>query len=331
MILDLPRFIHGEQPYWEELGAALDRLESAPDTRLSLEEMLRLQYLYQRSSSALTRLSDFAGEMEVRQYLEALVARAYAEFHPSSARLGRFRPVHWFVATFPQTFRRQFRAFALALALTIGGVVFGAGALAFDHEAKSVLMPFSQLNEDPSQRVKHEESEKVNRVEGHKSTFAAQLMTHNIGVSLFTFALGVTWGVGSIILLFYNGVTLGAVAFDYIGAGQTQFLLGWLLPHGVIEIPAILVAGQGAFVLASALIGFGDSQRRNERLRAATPDMLTLAGGASVMLVWAGIIEAFFSQYHAPVLPYSIKIAFGLVEFGALCVFLNRAGRSQAE
>lgn len=330
MILDLPRFINAERTYWNELRIMLDRLENSPETRLTLEEMSRLQYLYQRSSSALTRLSDFAGEMEVREYLESLVARAYAEFHPSSPRLGRFRPIHWFIATFPQTFRKQFPAFALALALTMGGTAFGVAALAFDRDAKSVLMPFSRLNEDPNQRVKREESEKGNRITGHQSTFAAQLMTHNIGVSLFTFALGVTWGVGSIILLFYNGVTLGAVSFDYIGAGQTQFLCGWLLPHGAIEIPAILVAGQAAFVLASALIGFRNSQSRGERLRASTPDMLTLAGGASVMLVWAGIVEAFFSQYHAPVLPYSIKIAFGLVELAALCVFLARAGRSES-
>jgi hypothetical protein len=56
--------------------------------------------------------------------------------------------------------------------------------------------------------------------------------------------------------------------------------------------------------------------------------MLTLAGGAAVMLVWAGIIESFFSQYHAPVLPYSLKITFGLVEFAALCFFLAIAGRT---
>ncbi len=328
MILDLPRFIQTERKYWDELRAFLDRLEASPGMTLTLDEMARLQYLYQRSSAALARLSGFAGEMAVREYLEALVARAYAEFHPSSPRLGRFRPFHWFAFTFPRTFRKHFPAFALSLALTIGGTTFGAAALSFDHDAKTVLMPFSQLDEDPAQRVKREESTKADHMEGNKGRFAAQLMTHNIQVSLFTFALGVTWGVGSIFMLFYNGVTLGAVAADYIGAGQTQFLFGWLLPHGVIEIPAILVAGQAAFVLASALIGFRDSKRRSERLRNSADDMLTLAGGAAVMLVWAGIIESFFSQYHAPVLPYSLKIGFGLIEFAALCFFLARAGRS---
>ena len=53
-------------------------------------------------------------------------------------------------------------------------------------------------------------------------------------------------------MLFYNGVILGAVAVDYVRAGETKFLLGWLMPHGVIEIPAILIAGQAGFMLALA-------------------------------------------------------------------------------
>ena len=68
-------------------------------------------------------------------------------------------------------------------------------------------------------------------------------MTHNIKVSILTFAMGMTYGLGTIILLFYNGVILGAVAFDYILAGESIFLVGWLLPHGSIEIPAIFNPG----------------------------------------------------------------------------------------
>ena len=76
-------------------------------------------------------------------------------------------------------------------------------------------------------------------------------------VQVLVLAMGMTWGIGTILLIFYNGVILGAVAIDYILAGQTKFLMGWLMPHGVIEIPAVLIAGQAGFVLARALIGWG--------------------------------------------------------------------------
>jgi uncharacterized membrane protein SpoIIM required for sporulation len=328
LILDLPRFLATERPYWQELDQVLNKLDDDPFRRLSLEEITRLQYLYQRSTSALARLNTFSAEPQTREYLESLVARAYAACHPNRETLGRFKPGHWLLRTFPQTFRRHVTAFFFALALTLAGIAFGWAALRLDPNAKAVLMPFPALVQSPAQRVKQEESQRRDRLAGHKGTFAAQLMTHNIQVALFTFALGATWGVGSAILLFYNGVTVGAVAADYTHAGFTQFLLGWLMPHGVIEIPSILVAGQAAFVLAGALIGFGASSRRRKQLRAARSDLLTLAAGAALMLVWAGIVESFFSQYHYPVLPYSVKIAFGFVELAALTVYLSFAGRA---
>ena len=152
-------------------------------------------------------------------------------------------------------------------------------------------------------------------------------MTHNTKVAIFTLALGMTWGIGTLIMLFYNGVILGAVAVDYVMAGESTFLLGWLLPHGAIEIPAILLAGQAGIVLAGALIGWGKPIAFRMRLRKISNDLVTLICGVALMLIWAGIIEAFFSQYHEPVLPYAFKIAFGCVELLILALFLGRAGR----
>jgi hypothetical protein len=47
------------------------------------------------------------------------------------------------------------------------------------------------------------------------------------------------------------------------------------------------------------------------------------------MLIWAGIIEAFFSQYHEPVIPYGAKIGFGALEFALLVLFLAMSGRKE--
>ena len=125
---------------------------------------------------------------------------------------------------------------------------------------------------------------------------------------------------------------LGAVCLDYMLDGQTVFLFGWLLPHGSFEIPAILIGGQAGFVLARALIGWGTRDGIRSRLRAIVPDLATLIGGVALMLVWAGIIEAFFSQYHAPVLPYWLKITFGAIELTLLTAFLLRGGiKSESE
>lgn len=329
MILDVARFTDAERPYWQELDATLRRLDGDAGATLSLTEAERFHYLYQRASAGLSRLSTFSANPELREYLESLVARAYAEIHETRERRGAGSFKNWFLSTFPRTFRRHIRAFQLSLAITLAGVAFGAAALHFDPASKAVMMPFPALRGNPAERVAHEEKAKGDEMRGHKGAFASALMTHNIEVSLLAFALGITWGLGTLAILFYNGIGLGAVAADYIQAGQSKFLFGWLMPHGAIEIPAIVLAGQAGFMLAGALIGWGDRTSRRERMAAISKDLLTMLGGVAILLVWAGIVESFFSQYHEPVLPYAVKIAFGSVEMLALSFFLTRAGASE--
>ena len=326
MIVHLERFLATEKPLWEELETELKRFDDDPFRKLGVHGAARFYFLYQRAASDLARLGELAGRPEIRAHLEHLVRRAYAEAHGQTQR-GRFSPREFLFSTFPVAFRRHIGAFLLASAITVSGVLFGAGAMLWDRDAKPVLMPFEQLMETPAQRVHREETAKTDRIGAMKSTFAAELITHNIKVSFFTLALGTTWGIGSIVTLFYNGVTLGAVAADYVAGGYAWFLFGWLLPHGVIEIPSILIAGQAGLLLGGALIGWGDATPRRERVRAIGGDLLALAGGLAVMLVWAGIVEAFLSQYHQPAVPYAAKIGFGIAELLLLTGWLTRAGR----
>jgi uncharacterized membrane protein SpoIIM required for sporulation len=326
MIIDLERFIAAERLYWDEFERMLDRLDSSPNRRMGFEELQRFHLLYERTSAALAKMVTFSSEPQTRAYLEHLVARGYSELHETRERHQRFQLSVWLFQILPQTFRRHIKAFYMSVAITMVGVMFGGFAIALDPESKPVLMPFPHLQQDPAKRVAEEEAAQGDRLAGAKGSFSTMLMTHNIKVSIFTLALGMTCGLGTILMLFYNGIMLGAVAVDYVRAGQTKFLLGWLLPHGVIEIPAILIAGQGGLMLAFALIGWGKRLPLADRLRAISGDLLTLVFGVAVFLVWAGFIEAFLSQYHEPVIPYAVKIAFGIVELLVLILYLSKSG-----
>lgn len=331
MIIDLSQFIANEKPYWDELERVLERLEKKREQTLSLEELKRFHYLYQRAAADLAKIMTFSAEPNMRRYLELIVSRAYGEIYESRDAPSKLAPLKWFGRTFPQTFRKHINKFGLALITMLIGCILGGLLLAMDPSTREFLLPFSHLHDGPSERVAREESASEDRLAGSKTNFSSYLMTHNTRVSIFTLSMGITYGVGTMILLFYNGVILGAVFWDYIAAGQTTFLLGWLLPHGVVEIPAILVAGQAGLVLASALIGWGQPLTLRMRFRAIGNDLLTLIGGCAIMLVWAGIIEAFFSQYHEPVIPYMVKIAFGVTELMLLTWFFSRAGQSKPD
>jgi len=329
MIIDLQRFIEQEKAHWAGLEQIIDRLDNDPGQGLSLEEAKRLHYLYQRTSADLAKVATFASDPETHRYLESIVAKAYGEIHETRGREPGIHPLRWLFLTFPRTFRRHIKAFWLALLVTLLGFSFGGAAVSFDPQAKEILIPFSHLQQDPTERVAREEKSDEDRLRGIKISGASWYMTHNTQVGILTMALGISWGIGTLVLLFYNGVLLGAVALDYIRAQETTFMLAWLSPHGVIEIPAILLAGQAGLVLAGALIGWESRIPLQVRLRESSKDIVTLSFGVALMLGWAGVVESFISQYHAPILPYSLKLSFSLFELSMLALFLARSGAKE--
>ncbi len=328
MIVDLQAFANRGQPSWDELDALLERLAEQPE-RLDLADAARLHELYERACADLLALGESYAGSDLHSNLETLVGRAYGEIHAGRRVKLRWTPGNWFLRSFPRTFRRHIRLFALASLITLGGGLLGGVGVLVDPVAKQAVLPFHGVPDDPVQRVRHEERHSLKEQE-RRSEFSAALMANNIRVSVNALALGVTCGVGTGIVLFYNGVILGAVCADYVAAGQSRFLVAWLLPHGAIEIPCILIAGQSGLLLGLALLG----RRRREplavRLRAVRADLVTLVGGGALLLVWAAIVESFLSQYHAPSL-YGAKIAFGALQAFLLAMLLWRGGAASGE
>lgn len=327
MILDVEKFIRKRRSEWSEFESMVVMLESGSQVKLDLDQAQRYHYLYERVAADLSKLSAYAVEPQTKSYLESLVARGFGEMHGCARGLPFATALAGLLSAFPAAVRRHARVLALVLVIFGAGAIFGGAALALDPSSKSVLMPFSHLQGDPSERVAEEEVMRGSNMDDGKSGFSAHLMTHNTKVAILTLALGMTFGIGTGIFLFYNGVILGAVITDYILAGETVFLTGWLLPHGSVEIPAILLAGQGGLLLGRTLLFAKDRMSLGERLRSIRTDLVLLISGVAVMLIWAGFIESFFSQYHEPVLPYSVKIGFGALQMIGVFAYFMFMGR----
>ncbi len=327
MIMDLQRFQAQAQPRWNDLDSLLATLESRPDRGIKPAEAERLQQLYAQTASDLNRITHGSVANETRQYLERLVARAYGElYYAPPTRSTFWQPRRWlkiFVA-FPEAFRRQRRYFALSVLITVLGCALGGLAVRFDPTAVDILLPADYLR-NPGDRVHNEEQGKelAPKSAQLEAAFSGHLITHNIQVALLAAALGVTFGIGTALLLFENGVLLGAVAVRYTQQGFGLFVSAWLLPHGVFEIPSILIAGQAGFYLARIML----RRKEDRNVRQSMSEWLMLVAGLALMLVWAGVMEAFFSQHHEPVLPYGFKIAVGVAELVLLTIYLLFTGR----
>lgn len=302
----------------------LASVERSGTRALGIDGARRFSKLYRQVSADLIRARTELVDASIQDYLNDLVARAYQHVYAGTVGSGA-RVWSFFALDFPRLVRSEWRVVALSAALFLAGAVVGAGGMALDPSAAAVLIPEQHQATTPAERVADEE-----RGSGHGSSdaaaFSSFLFTHNIQVSFLVFALGLTFGVGTAALMFYNGVPLGALAFQYHAAGHGLFFWAWILPHGIPEITEIVVAGAAGLILARGLVRPGRRSRRDALVREARTAARLVVGGMPV-LVLAGLIEGTISQLHAPVMPYWAKLVFALAVGVALFGWLARAGR----
>jgi uncharacterized membrane protein SpoIIM required for sporulation len=322
---DVNRFLAERRPEWEALESLLARVESSGLRSLGIEGARQFGKLYRSVSSDLIRARTELVDASVTDYLNDLVARSYAHVHAGSGERGR-QVVRFFLEGFPRLFREEWRAVGLSAGLLFAGAIVGAVAVGIDPDAQGALIPEQHQAWTPEERIQRDTARGPHG--GHEAAqFSSFLFTHNIRVSFLVFALGITFGVGTVGVLFANGVPLGALAMQYHDAGHGLFFWAWILPHGIPELTSIFIAGGAGLLLARGLLLPGRRRRRDalvhEARRAAR-----LVVGAMPILVIAGLIEGTISQIHEPTIPYVAKIAFALLVGTGLYAWLLLAGRT---
>jgi uncharacterized membrane protein SpoIIM required for sporulation len=320
---DVNRFITQRTPSWRALEQLVLDMERRPGSQ-ALDDVRRFAKLYRSASSDLLLARAERVDATLVDYLNALVARAYAVVYATQPRSGRGLWA-FFSATFPALFRKEWKAIALSAALLFAGAAVGAVGIALDPGSRAVLIPEQHQAFSPDERVTRDEGRVASA--GEASVFSAFLFTHNIKVTFFVFALGVTFGLGSALVLFYNGLPLGALAMQYHLAGEGLFFWGWILPHGIPELTQIFIAGGAGLMMGRGMLLPG-RRRRGRALREEAHQAVQLVVGGMPILVLAGVIEGTISQVHAPTLPYWVKLTFALVVGVGLYAYLLVAGRS---
>ena len=231
----------------------------------------------------------------------------------------------FFASGYPALVRAEAPMMFLSAFLLFGGAGLGAVVYAMDPDARGVLIPEQHAEMTPDERIAEEEMG-----EGHGSGEAAQfssfLFTHNIQVTFMVFALGITAGIGTAALLFANGVPLGALAVEYHQSGDGVFFWAWILPHGIPELTAIVVAGAAGLILARGILAPG-RRRLKDALTHEARRAARLVVGTMPVLILAGLIEGTISQMHAPGMPYWAKLVFAAIVGVALYAWLLRAGK----
>jgi uncharacterized membrane protein SpoIIM required for sporulation len=324
---DVNRFVEERGAAWSRLEQLLLRIEREGIATLEIPAAREFGRLYRAVSNDLLRARTEMVNAAIVDYINDIVARAYAVMHAPAQTTAWRKLLSFFITDFPRAFRRERHMVALAALVLFGGAALGAGFVAVDRYALGALIPDGHQLQTPSERVGRDERPEAGIGGDDAVAFSGWLFTHNLEVSFLVFALGVTFGLGTVALLFYNGVPLGALAMQYHQDNQGVFFWAWILPHGVTELTEVCVAGAAGLIIARGLWLPGRRARGTAFAEEARNAASLVLGGAP-LLVLAGVIEGTVSQLHAPLVPYWAKLAFAAcVAFGVFW-FLMRAGRA---
>ena len=321
-------FVARRKPAWDQLAAILARAGGTGVRRLGRDDLRALGPLYRRAASDLAYARLRGADPNLVAYLNDLVGRAhgllYAERGPGMGRLWRFLAVG-----FPRVLRARRVYVLLAALLLLLGSVVGAGVVAANPRMLATVVPAQFVDNDAhyAQREKRRQggspASGTSASDAVKPVFSAYLMQNNIRVAFTAFALGMLGGFPTLLLLFYNGLPLGGLAMQQHQHGRDLLFWSLILPHGVIELTAIVIAGGAGMLIGHALVVPGELSRK-DALALAGRDAVRLILGTLLLFVAAGLIESFISPSDLPEL---VKLGFAALTALALAAYFRAGGR----
>ena len=271
--------------------------------------------LYQRVATHLSVVRSSAPDPGLVTYLSSLLARARTRFAGTRsvawADLGAF-----FTDTFPAALYRTRRWWILTAVVNVA-VALVVGWWFLSHpQFESSLMPPSEIDKLVNTEFEQYYSQYA------ASHFAALVWTHNAWLTAICIALGVL-GVPVVYLLFENALNLGFVGAIMINHGRGGLFFGLILPHGLLELTAVFVAGATGLRLFWAWIDPGPRTRSRALAEEGRSAMAVALGLVGVLAV-SGAVEAFVTP--SP-LPTWARISIGVVVEAAFLTYVFTVGR----
>ncbi len=321
-------FRREREPAWRELEALLGKTDRSDVRSLSATDLARLPVLHRAALSSLSVARAISLDRNVVAYLEGLCARAYGVVY--AARRPVFEAVGAFLRVrFPRAVRANRGPLLLAVLAMLLGTGAGWALCAADSERYYAFVPHALAGgRDPAATTGflRDMLYRDEHGAGSLAFFASFLFQHNTQVGILCFALGFLAGLPTFLLLFSNGLMLGALAWLHHARGLSLDLWGWLLPHGVPELTAIAICGGAGLVVARHLL-FPGRLGRLESLSVHGREAGVLVMGAVLLLFAAGLIEGVFRQVVTSIPVRYAVAASGLAFLGWWLGFCGRERR----
>jgi len=314
-------------PRWSSFAKQLDRAQRSGLKSLGEDGVRDFVAEYRDLAADLARLQTAARGREREEvfYLSRLMAGAHNLLY--RGRSLTFKDV-WrtFAVDAPREVRRSVGPIVLAAVLMFGPAAIAYTAVVQDPAVASVFIPAGMLDraEDGVRRAKTGRGY-ISDPELFRPVMATSIIANNVQVTFAAFAMGIAFGIGTVIVLVTNGVSLGGVFGLYASKGIASLLVKFVAPHGVLELTAICIAGGAGFLLAAGLLLPGN-RPRSEALRENGRRAIRLVAASTVLLLVAGTLEGFVSPIETWPLAWKLAVSAATAVF--LGVYLS-GGRTR--
>ncbi|HEY3142303.1 MAG TPA: stage II sporulation protein M [Acidimicrobiales bacterium] len=298
--MDIDLFIARNSPTWDRL-AELTSTARRTVARLTPEEVDELVALYQRTSSHLSHARTAYREPGLTMRLTTLVGQASGVIYRGRSQPGR-AVADFFLWRFPAAVYQSGRFIAASAALFLVPALAMGLWMAHSNEALNVAWP-----DEVRQAYLDSEFEDYYSADG-PANFAAQVTVNNIQVAFLAFAGGILLCIPTAWLMFSNGIYLGAVAGLFATAGQSGKFWGLVLPHGLLELTAVIIAGAAGMRMGWAIVAPGD-RSRTEALGVEGRRAVLIALGLILAFMVAGFIEGFITGRGVPT---ALRVGIGI-------------------
>lgn len=319
------QFEQRHRPDWERYRALLDTLEGPRKHQRGALGEFPQRYRDICTHYALARSRGYSPGLV--DELHALAQRGYPVLYQRRTRLLQ-GALELMARTFPRTLRRHARLFSLALACLALPMLLMGLATFQDSDLIRSLMNEMQILElesayDPDNRMLGRSAQHAS--DSRVAMFGFYIL-NNIGIGFRSFATGLLFGLGTALILVFNGLHIGAAAGHLSGIGYGETFWSFVSGHAPYELTAIAICGTAGLLLGQALLAPG-RRTRLAALRANAREAIILTGGGALLLVFAAVIEAFWSANQAPVL---LKYGVGIGGWCMVALWLMLAGRGRA-
>jgi uncharacterized membrane protein SpoIIM required for sporulation len=301
------KFIAERQVYWEQLRLLTLKIRKKGYRRLTPAEAQDFPNLYRKVCTDASTARTLKLAPDTIAYINAIVLKAHSLLYTSPKKTAR-RIGGFFAHDYPWAFAKNITYILIMLFL-----FFGVGAITFTavyhHPAYADSLIPGYLKDTFKDAPLRSAEDNI--------IMAGFYIMNNVTIAFGSFILGVTFGLLTLYIVFYNALTIGAVLGLTASAGYGENLFSFIIAHSALELLGMCIAAAAGLAMGVSLIRAGE-EKRSLTFTAKAREVVPLFIVAGLFITLAAFIEGFVS---ASALPLLIKINIAAFTFAGIVVY----------